>query len=397
MALPLIGAQLLQMGNGLVDAIVAGRLGRVELAAGGIGATMWFFVSLLCIGLMAGLSPTLSELIGDRRRNAVGKVFRQGLWLGVITGVFGTVCLLLMHYYLDRTALDPELIPAIRAYLITSCWSMPAMAVILAARNVCEAVNLTRPVLLVQSLGLLVNIIVDLTLGLGMFGFPKLGMYGIGLATSAVMIVMAVVLMLLLTGQRFSRYNLFASFETPDWAQIKPLLVLSIPIFFALVFEACHGVLLYVAARIVFCVNRAGWQGLWTSSYAGYPLASTVRSYHLYCHGGSNGHRITAVSTSDTGYLHQRCCGAGICRKLVIGVCDLSVVRRSASRSFRDAARFAGYSCAHVHQCVFLLGYCVWGGLCVVAQCGLGCIWFVGRVGYRAHDVVVAVGLAIKN
>jgi MATE family multidrug resistance protein len=238
MALPLIGAQLLQMGNGLVDAIVAGRLGRVELAAGGIGATMWFFVSLLCIGLMAGLSPTLSELIGDRRRNAVGKVFRQGLWLGLITGVFGTGCLLLMHYYLDRTALDPELIPAIRAYLITSCWSMPAMAVILAARNVCEAVNLTRPVLLVQSLGLLVNIIVDLTLGLGMFGFPKLGMYGIGLATSAVMIVMAVVLMLLLTGKRFSRYNLFASFEAPDWAQIKPLLVLSIPIFFALVFEA---------------------------------------------------------------------------------------------------------------------------------------------------------------
>ena len=238
MALPLIGAQLLQMGNGLVDAIVAGRLGRVELAAGGIGATMWFFVSLLCIGLMAGLSPTLSELIGDRRRNAVGKVFRQGLWLGVITGLFGTGCLLLMHYYLDRTALDPELIPAIRAYLITSCWSMPAMAVILAARNVCEAVNLTRPVLLVQSLGLLVNIIVDLTLGLGMFGFPKLGMYGIGLATSAVMVVMAFVLMLLLTGQRFSRYNLFASFEAPDWAQIKPLLVLSIPIFFALVFEA---------------------------------------------------------------------------------------------------------------------------------------------------------------
>jgi len=238
MALPLIGAQLLQMGNGLVDAIVAGRLGRVELAAGGIGAAIWFFVSLLCIGLMAGLSPTLSELIGDRRRNAVGKVFRQGLWLGVITGFIGTISLLLMYHYLDKTALDPELIPSIRAYLITSCWSMPAMAIILAARNVCEAVNLTRPVLLVQLLGLLVNIIVDLTLGLGLFGFPKLGMYGIGLATSAVMIVMAVVLMLLLTGKRFARYNLFAAFEAPDWTQIKPLLVLSIPIFFALVFEA---------------------------------------------------------------------------------------------------------------------------------------------------------------
>ncbi len=238
MASPLIGAQLLQMGNGLVDAIVAGRLGRAELAAGGIGATVWFFVSLLCIGLMAGLSPMLSKLIGDRRRNAVGAVFRQGLWLGVIAGSAGCAIILIFRANLSNTSLDPELWPLVSDYLLAACWSMPALAIVLAARNVCEATNLTRPVLLVQLFGLLVNIIVDLTLGLGLFGFPKLGMFGIGLATSIVTICMAVILLWLLRGPKFKRYNLFASIDYPQWAHLGPMLSLSLPIFFALVFEA---------------------------------------------------------------------------------------------------------------------------------------------------------------
>jgi len=238
MAAPLIGAQLLQMGNGLVDALVAGRLGRAELAAGGLGATIWFVVSLLCIGLMAGLSPMLSELIGNRRRNAVGEVFRQGLWLGVLAGLLGVIIILVIRANLASSSLDPELLPHISDYLISACWSLPAFAVVLAARNVCEATNLTRPVLFVQFIGLVINIIVDLTLGLGLFGFPKLGLLGIGMATSAVMICMALALLWLLRGQAFKRYNLFASLDSPKWRHIGPMLSLSLPIFFTVAFGA---------------------------------------------------------------------------------------------------------------------------------------------------------------
>ena len=71
LALPLILAQLLYVGNGLVDALVAGRLGRLELAAGGIGAGLWFFMSLSGIGLMAGLSTGMSQLIGRREHAQV--------------------------------------------------------------------------------------------------------------------------------------------------------------------------------------------------------------------------------------------------------------------------------------------------------------------------------------
>ena len=238
LAVPLIGAQLLQMGNGLVDALVAGRLGRAELAAGGIAAGLWFFVSLACIGLTAGLSPTLSKMIGERRRDSVGVVFRQGLWLGALIGVLALLVLLLVAAKLPVLSLEAELVPLIRQYLISACWSLPAFAVVLVSRNVCEATGLVRPVLVVQMIGLLVNIVADLALGLGWFGFPRLGLFGIGLTTSLVMLCMAIALLLLLRGQRFTRYNLFAGIEYPDWQLLKPVLVLSLPIFLGLVFEA---------------------------------------------------------------------------------------------------------------------------------------------------------------
>jgi len=238
LGVPLIGAQLLQMGNGFVDALIAGRLGAAELAAGGIGGSLWFFVSLSCIGLMAGLSPTLSQLIGAKRRVYVGSIFRQGLWLGLITGFVALLLLLLIAENIHRFSLTPELPPLIREYLLGACWSLPFFALVMATRNVCEAASVTRPVLLVTALGLVINILANLGLGLGWFGLPRLELFGIGLATTFVNIGMAIALVLFVTGPRFKRFSLFATFERPQWEHLKPMLVLSIPIFLGMLFEA---------------------------------------------------------------------------------------------------------------------------------------------------------------
>ncbi len=238
LGVPLIGAQLLQMGNGLVDAVIAGRIGSTELAAGGIGASLWFVVSLSCIGVMAGLSPTLSRLIGQKRRVFVGTIFRQGVWLALLTGLLALMVLLVIASNVARIPFAPELPPLIQQYLYGACWSLPFVALVMAARNVCEATGLTRPVLLVTAFGLLVNIVANLALGLGWFGFPRLELFGIGLATTLVNICMAAVLYLLLRGPRFVRFGLFAALDSPRWEHLKPMLSLSIPIFLGMLFEA---------------------------------------------------------------------------------------------------------------------------------------------------------------
>jgi len=226
------------MGNGLVDALVAGRLGRQELAAGAVGSGVWFFMSLSCIGLLAGLSPSLSKLIGKRQRATVRSLVAQGMWIAVITGVIATVLTLLLLGTLVHWNLEGTIVPHIKDYLLPAAFSFPAFAVVMACRNVCEATSYTRGVLVVTLIGLVVNVVFNLGLGLGWFGLPRLGMFGIGSATLIVSIVMSVALVVYLRGNSFKKYQLLSEFTWPDWQVIKPLLALSTPIYLALVFEA---------------------------------------------------------------------------------------------------------------------------------------------------------------
>ena len=128
--------------------------------------------------------------------------------------------------------------PLIKQYLLAASFSLPAFAVVMACRNACEATGYTRGVVVIQLLGLCINIIADLALGLGWFGFPKLGLLGIGIATSVVSITMAIALVIYLRGERFSRYQFLKKFEKPRWTDMKPMLMLSVPIYLALLFEA---------------------------------------------------------------------------------------------------------------------------------------------------------------
>ena len=148
------------------------------------------------------------------------------------------LCAWLITASLNHWSLRTELVPLIKQYLLAASFSLPAFAVVMACRNACEATGYTRGVVVIQLLGLCINIIADLALGLGWFGFPKLGLLGIGIATSVVSITMAIALVIYLRGERFSRYQFLKKFEKPRWTDMKPMLMLSVPIYLALLFEA---------------------------------------------------------------------------------------------------------------------------------------------------------------
>ena len=237
-ALPLIAAQLVHVGHGLADMLVAGQLGRSEMAAAGLAATLWFLASLLSLGLLASLSPLLSERIGQRRFSATGELFRQGLWLAAALGAGSILLLIAFAVSLPWWGIQQELIPLIHQHAFSACWSLMPMAVVIACRNVCEATQRTAPVFVVTLTGLMINIIGNLGLGLGWFGLPKLGLLGIGISTTLVSLSMMVFLLYLLRGKSFQRFQLFSKREYPRKKDLSLLLGLSIPIFFALVFEA---------------------------------------------------------------------------------------------------------------------------------------------------------------
>ena len=225
-----MGAQLLGMGNGLVDALVAGRLGPAELAAVGIGGSVIFLVTVSSIGLMASLSPLMAAARGAGRRPDVGALFRQGLWMALAFGLADLALVQLCIATLPGWGMDAGLLPALIVYLDAAKWGLPAAVLLLAARNVCEATARTRQVLAVQGVALGVNLVADLGLGLGMFGLPRLGVAGIGWSTTIVQCVAAATLFALLARPTFERFRLWRPFQWPDFARLRIVLALSAPI-----------------------------------------------------------------------------------------------------------------------------------------------------------------------
>ena len=141
----------------------------------------------MCIGLLAGLSPLASEQIGRRAPLNVGVLFRQGLWLSLVVGLLACFALFTMAASFHLWKLDPELSPLMREHAFAACWGLFPLAAIIACRNICEATQITRVVFIVTLIGLVINLLGNLGLGLGWFGLPALGVTGIGLSTTCLL------------------------------------------------------------------------------------------------------------------------------------------------------------------------------------------------------------------
>lgn len=238
LATPLIGAYLLQMSNGLVDTLVAGRLGRDQLAGVGIGSSLWLIVFLSSVGLMAGLSPTMARAIGQSRQYRVGAIFQQGCWLAAILALINLSLLTWLSSSIVDWGFETQLALETQHYLNSAKWGIVPAVLMLPARNVCEATGRTTPILLIQLAGIVVNTFSDLGFGLGWFGLPALGLAGIGWSTTLVMLTMSLCLLWFMQARGYKRYQLFAQREKIDGKLLRQLLALSAPICLTMLFEA---------------------------------------------------------------------------------------------------------------------------------------------------------------
>ena len=83
LAWPVLVAQLAVMANGVADTMMAGRLSAEDLAAVGIGASVYITVFVTAMGVLLALSPVVAHHYGAGRRKEIGADLRQAAWLAL--------------------------------------------------------------------------------------------------------------------------------------------------------------------------------------------------------------------------------------------------------------------------------------------------------------------------
>ncbi len=239
LALPLILAQLLQVGMGLIDTLMAGRLGAVELAAVGLGSSLWILVFLACSGTLMALSPLIAHLNGENDKDAITRQFQQGLWVALLVGLLAIPLTYLTSLAIPLIGVSGMISERASDYLRILAWSMPGLCLYLAGRYLCEGMGHTRPVLLVQLLLLPLNVLGNTLLMFGYLGFPALGALGAAWSTAiGLWIGAGCMLGYLARSRRFQALALFQQVPGPDWRQAGRLLSLGLPIAIAITLEA---------------------------------------------------------------------------------------------------------------------------------------------------------------
>ena len=82
-AWPILLGQLASMAYGVIDTMMAGHSSPTDLAAIGLGASIYSSVFVSLIGVVGALNPIIAHHYGARRDHAIGASYVQGLWLGL--------------------------------------------------------------------------------------------------------------------------------------------------------------------------------------------------------------------------------------------------------------------------------------------------------------------------
>ncbi|MBN6776203.1 MATE family efflux transporter [Pseudomonas granadensis] len=268
LALPIIIAQLATTAMGFVDAVMAGRVGPKDLAAVALGNSIWVPVFLLMTGTLLATTPKVAQRFGAGTHSEIGPIVRQALWLALVVGLIATSMLVAAEPVLHLMNVDPELIGPCMQYLHGIASGLPAVAIYHVLRCFSDGLGRTRPAMVLGLCGLALNIPLNYIFIYGHFGVPAMGGVGCGWATAIVMWVMA----LGLAGYErwapvYRSSELFSRFDWPQWAVIKRLLAIGLPIGIAVFAESS------IFAVIALLIGSLG-----ATVVAGHQIALNVSS-----------------------------------------------------------------------------------------------------------------------
>ncbi|BBM85495.1 MATE family efflux transporter [Candidatus Uabimicrobium amorphum] len=236
---PLALAQITQASISVVDAIMAGNVSALDLAAVSVGGSMWFITTLFITGVLMSVTPSIAHLRGANNSKDIPLVVQQGLYLAIFLGIFGVVVLQNAEPLLQWVKVDPVIIPLAVKYLYAISWGAPLLAIFFVMRSYCEGLGYTRPVFVASSITLVVNIIANYVLIYGKWGFPRLGGVGCGWAsTIAIFITVIFMYHYIHKDEHLASFSLFAKLYLPNFAELTKLVRLGFPIGAAILAEA---------------------------------------------------------------------------------------------------------------------------------------------------------------
>ncbi|MGJ4951033.1 MATE family efflux transporter [Bradyrhizobium sp. HKCCYLS20291] len=238
LAAPMALTQLSQIAMMSTDLAFIGRLGGDAVAAAALSGTVYFVGSTFGIGLMSAVAPLAAQAFGADDAGLVRRALRVGLWAGLFIALPIMLIALNGESILLALGQAPGVAHLAQDYLAGLVWGIAPMLWFMALRSFMGAVNRPEPVLWITLVAIPLNALLVYLLLYGHWGFPQLGLTGVGLATSTVnLATFLAALAIAATRPPFRDYHVLARLAHVDWGLMRQLLVIGAPISLAFLLE----------------------------------------------------------------------------------------------------------------------------------------------------------------
>jgi multidrug resistance protein, MATE family len=287
LAVPMALTQLSQIAMMATDLAFIGRLGNEAVAAAALAGTVYFVSFTIGMGLVSAVAPLAAQAFGARDPRQVRRALRTGLWAAFLISLPIMPFSLYGEPILLALGQAPAAARLAQHYLFGLVWGVTPALWFMAIRGFMGAVNRPQPALWITLAAIPANALLVYPLIYGEWGFPRLELFGAGLATTTVNFATVLAGLWFATSRSpFRKYRVLGRIWRIDWRVMRELVAIGAPISLSFMMEygmfSAASLLMGLISTTALAAHQVALQVVATLFMVPYgiSMAATVRVGH---------------------------------------------------------------------------------------------------------------------
>ncbi|MEG1256177.1 MATE family efflux transporter [Clostridium sp.] len=230
LALPIMATSFIQMAYNMTDMIWVGRIGSGAVAAVGTAGFFTMLATSLAMISKVGAEIKVAQSLGRKDDKAANNYIVSALQINIVLSlIMGIVVLAFRRQFLSFFQLENlEVVTMAETYLGVIAMGMVITNAIPVFTAIFNGSGNSKTPFIINTIGLVVNMVFDPILILGIGPFPELGVLGAAIATiGAQSIVVACFIYSLVKSKE--KYLKFTLLKKPNFLAMKSILKLGFP------------------------------------------------------------------------------------------------------------------------------------------------------------------------
>lgn len=194
MSVPMMISMLVQALYNVVDSMFVAQLNENALTAVSLVFPIQNLMISVGVGTGVGINALLSRSLGEREYDRANKAANHGVILAILSYLaFAVLGLTMAEFFMKVQTQDPQIVAYGTSYLRICCGLSFGMFLQITFERLLQSTGKTFYTMITQSLGAVINIVLDPIMIFGLFGFPKMEVAGAAVATVAGQIIASIV------------------------------------------------------------------------------------------------------------------------------------------------------------------------------------------------------------